>query len=408
MEPYTVQREDDFDFTSGEYEDLYRRAGATPFQHGLWLTTLYETLAPLRGARKLVVTARDGEGRLLLVLPLVRRRQGLVRLVEYADLGVNDYAAPVLDPHHPWASSDGLGRKIRAALEPFDLLRIERVLGVPGPFLTLLPGARSKAHPYSTHRIELGETVDEWYERLDPEFVRHLGRKYKRLRPKNEYRLRVITDPAEVGPMMERMRAFRADRFARRRGVDLLQQPDFYAFYCTAARLSVTEGPGRLVALELAHEPVAVSFGLTDATSDLFLLVGYDQRLTRKYSLGLLIVDQMVRDALVRGQRYFDLTVGDEPYKSDFGARPEPLSEIRLPRTPLGAAALVARDAYLRARRTVKPFVEARDRRRSEARQRQSEHPADSQRPHRSGQRRDAPQVGVPVPGPPERLPSRR
>lgn len=373
MKPYTVQREDDFDFRSREYEDLYARAGATPFQHGVWLTTLYEILAPRRGARKLVVTVRDAAGRLVLVLPLVSRRQGPLRVLELADLGVNDYAAPVLDPRESSAlqNGDGLARQIRAALGKFDLLRIERVAGAPDIFLTIFAGARARPHGYSAHLIELAGTVDGWRERLAPEFVRHLERKYKRLRAKGERRFRVITDPAEVAPMMDRMRRFRAARFAERRGVDLVQDPDFYAFYLAAARRSVPDGPGRLVALEVAGEAVAVAFDLTDETSELFLLVGYDGARLRNYSLGLLIVSELVRDAIGRGRQSFDLTVGDEPYKSDLGARPRPLFEIRLSRTPLGVAGVLARDAYLGARRIAKRMVLARERRRQAARPRQ-------------------------------------
>ena len=67
---------------------------------------------------------------------------------------------------------------------------------------------------------------------------------------------------------MDRMRQFRAARFADRRGVDLVQDDDCFEFYCAAARRSVTDGgPGRLVALEVAGEPVAVAFDLTDDNS---------------------------------------------------------------------------------------------------------------------------------------------
>lgn len=369
MTTFAVQREDGFDFRSAEYDDMYSRAGATPFQHGVWLTTLYEVLAPRRRAEKVVVTVREAGGRLVLVLPLVRRRQGPLRVLEYADLGVNDYAAPVLDQETlPALVADRqLGRQIRSALGGFDLLRIERVADSPELFLSLLAGAHAKPHSYDTHLIDLTDTVEEWHGRLDPHFVRHLERKYKRLRPKGERRLRLVEDPAEVDPLMDRLRQFRAARFADRRGVDLVQDDDCFEFYRTAARRSVTEGgPGRLVALEVAGEPVSVAFDLTDDKQELYLLVGYDVERLRNYSLGLLIVDELVRDAIERGIRGFDLTVGDESYKTDFGARARPLYEIRLRRTPIGAVGFLARDGYLRARRTAKRIVIAREERQKE------------------------------------------
>src|SRR5690606_4328532 len=96
---YVVRREDDFPFDSVEYADLHRRAGSPPFQHGAWRSELYDVLAPRRRARKVVVTVRDAhDGRLVLVLPLVGLRRGMLRVLECANLRVTDYAVPVVDP----------------------------------------------------------------------------------------------------------------------------------------------------------------------------------------------------------------------------------------------------------------------------------------------------------------------
>ncbi len=365
MVTYAVQREDDFDFLSSEYADLHSRSGATPFQHPVWVTALYEELAPRLNARKRVVTVRQEDGRLAVVLPLVQRRRGILRLIEFADLGVNDYAAPVLDPAAPdLPQNDGVARQIRRALGRFDLLRIERVPDTPDVLLALIAGASASRHHYDTHLMDLAPTFEEWRGRLDPAFVRHVERKYKRLRPKGERRLRLVDDVEEVDALMSRMQEFRAARFAERRGVDLVQEPDCFRFYCRVARDSIAAGPGRLAVLEVGNEPVAVAFDVIDRDRELFLLVGYDVGRLRNYSLGLLIVDELVRDAIGRGQAHFDLTVGDESYKADFGARPRPVFEIRVQKTLLGRAAVLGRTVHLRSRRLAKKVVVAIEQRR--------------------------------------------
>lgn len=367
MSSYLVQREDRFDFRSAEYEDLYRRADATPFQSGVWLSTLYEVLAPRRRAGKVVVTVRDGQGHLILVLPLVSRNRGPVRVIEFADLGVNDYAAPVVDPLASGAllGDEAVAPRIREALGRFDLLRIERVADSPDAFLAMLAGSRARPHAYSTHLIDLPATREAWRKQLDPSFARHLERKYKRLRPKGDRRLRTITDAAEVGQLMESLRGFREARFAQRRGVDLLQDVDCYEFYRAVAEAGVAGGPVHLAVLEVGGEVVAVALDLADATSELFLVVGYDVERLRNYSLGLLIVDELVHAAVDRGLAHFDLTVGDESYKQDFGAMPRPLFEIRVQRTPLGTVGILAHDGYLQARRVAKRMVLAWEARRA-------------------------------------------
>ena len=299
----TVQREDHFDFLSPEYADLHAAAGAPVFQHGVWLDRLYRDLAPARGARPVVVTVRAAGGELLAVLPLAISGR-VVRTVTAADLGVADYNVPVasrsvldelrLDPT--------VSRDVRRALGRCDLLTIDRVPDSPDDVLALVDGARSRRHHYDTHVVALGPTPEEWRATLDPKFVRHLDRKYKRLRPKGERVLRKVTDVAEVVPLMERMRAFRAARFADRRAVDLVQDEATFAFYCAVAEASIRAGgPGRLMVLEVAGEPVAIALDLVAPDRELFVLVGYDVERLRNYSLGLLVVDQLAQDAIGRG-----------------------------------------------------------------------------------------------------------
>src|SRR4051812_13675749 len=70
-----VTIDNQFDFQSGEYEDLFRRSNATAFQHPDWLSALYRQLVPQLKIEPLVVTIRAApQGRLLMVLPLIRRR----------------------------------------------------------------------------------------------------------------------------------------------------------------------------------------------------------------------------------------------------------------------------------------------------------------------------------------------
>lgn len=359
MSDYLIQREDHFDFRSAEYADLYRDSDATAFQHPVWISGIYEELAPRLGARKVVVTARADHGRLVGVLPFVHRRQWGTRVLEFADLGVNDYAAPILAPSFAAELSDNnqIARQIRRALGPFDLLRVERVPDTPDLMCSLLHRSKPKKHTYAAHLITLHPTHEQWRDSLDPKFARHLDRKYKRLRPKGERRLRTIEDPADADEAMKRMQQFRHARFAERRGTDLVQHPAYFDFYSSVARRGFTDGPSRLVVLEVGGETAAVALDLLERDRELFLLVGYDMERLRNYSIGLLIVDELIRCAIGEGATAFDLTVGDEDYKADFGARSRPLYEIQVTGTSRGCAHLLARSGYLAARRLAKKVV---------------------------------------------------
>ncbi len=368
-----VAREDDFDFLSPDYAELHAASGATPFQHGAWLHRVYTTLAPARGARPVVVTVRHvADGALLLVLPLVRTGRA-VRTLTFADLGVADYNAVVASPDllEELGRDPSLAARVRAALGRFDVLRVDRVVGPTDGCTAVLAGSQVRRHHYDTHLVTLAPSHAEWRAGLDPGFVRHLDRKHKRLRPKGEQVLRQVTDPAEVEPVMQRLREFRAARFDGRRAVDLVQDDATFAFYrAVAADAAAGTGPGRLTVLDVAGETVAVALDLDAPDRELFLVVGYDFGRLRNYSLGLLIVDLLARSAIERGKSHLDLTVGDESYKGDFGARPLPLHQVRLPRTARGRLALASQDALLRARPHAKRAVVAWEDRRRRRRER--------------------------------------
>jgi CelD/BcsL family acetyltransferase involved in cellulose biosynthesis len=371
--PYLVQREDGLDLLGDEYSTLYERATASAFQSGRWLDTLYRHLAPACGASPCIVTIRATEdGRLVGVLPFTRRRRGPLRLLEYADLGVSDYALPVLDRDHDQRirADATLPGRLRAALGPFDLLLVERVPDDAGIIESLIDGARAGRHAYGAHLMSLDADPAAWRGGLEPRVTRQMDNRYKRLRAKGGFQFRVVTDADEVTDIFRALRDFRAARFGERGGRDLLQQADYLTFYEKVARESIAaSGPGSINVLDVDGRPAAIAFDLLERDRELFLVVGYDFAGLRNLSLGMLIVDQIALDAIARGLKYLDLTVGDEPYKADFGAVRRPLFHVRVTRTPVGFVAFHGREFYLAARRTAKQWLTAWNQRRKQRRQ---------------------------------------
>jgi CelD/BcsL family acetyltransferase involved in cellulose biosynthesis len=362
---YVVSREDAFDFRSAEYAALYGRSEATLFQHPTWLDHVYRLRAPSTGSTPVVVTVRDRtDSGLLALLPLVRRRRRGVRFVEFADLGVCDYAAPVIDPRAAdrMLADPELPRRVRAALGGFDVLQVEKLQATAMPLAWLLAAPRMRRLPYDTHPVALPPGTEDWREKLlDPSFARRLSKARRRLQRKGELVIRRMTDPEEADLVLERIRAFRADRFAQRRAVDLMQDPACFTFYSAVARQSTIDGgPAKLWAITIDGVPVAASLDLADEEEHLFLIVGYDFAQLRNYSLGLLIVDELMDRAVVRGLHTFDLTIGDEGYKSDFGAAAVPMYAVRVPGTVLGRLAGRVMDLEAIARRIAKRGLAAR------------------------------------------------
>ena len=69
------------------------------------------------------------DNRLMMLLPFVRRRYGTLRAIEFADFGVSDYASAIASDaaSQAIAADRGACARIKAALKPFDVLRIPKL-----------------------------------------------------------------------------------------------------------------------------------------------------------------------------------------------------------------------------------------------------------------------------------------
>lgn len=332
-----VAAEPGFDFAGAEYTAFFRTARASAFQHPLWLDRLYRHLAPGRGARKLAVTGRDDAGALRFVLPLILRRRRGVRLLEAADLGVGDYAAPVLAAD--WQAPAGLAARVGAVLPGFDLLRIKPIRAETLADWQAFFAARARRLDFSAHAVALGDNHAAFRDTTLPEsFARTLKRKLRKLERAGDVAFERLTDPAEAAASIAALSALRAGRFAG----DPIQTPAVQAFYAAVAADGAADGFARTYRLSLDGAPIGHLFGLGLDGRFHYLLIGCDYDRHGRLSPGLAMYDRTIAEWIGAGGRIFDFTIGDEPFKRDFGTRPTAMWALSAAGSPLGRLALVA------------------------------------------------------------------
>ena len=336
-----VAAEPRFDFSGGEYAELFARSDATAFQHPLWLRHLFGTVAPRRDAEPCVVTGRHAEhGTLLFALPLMLRAKSGLTLLEAADLGVSDYAAPVIDRASRRTSDlSDIAGEVAAVLPSHDILRIRPVREEHLADWRLFFSAAPAACDFSAHAVALGKDYQAWRSAAySPTFAKYLDRRKKRFLKLDGALLRRLADPSEIGKAIDSMAALREGRF----------DGDMIAleFVCEFYRDVAVEGaPSRLAntyVLEAAGEAVGYVFGLSHEGSFHYLLIGCDYTRHGKHSPGLLLYDAIIEDWIASGGTSFDFTIGDEPFKADFGTVPTRMFEITSGRTWRGKLALAA------------------------------------------------------------------
>lgn len=342
---FDVGIENSFAFLSQEYADLFAASVATPFQHPVWLARFYAWLVPQLGAEPLIVVVRArGTGALVMVLPMVRRRLGgIMRMIEFADLRVADYATPVCTAATlaRILADKAAVQSVRKALKPFDLLRIKNVRDDGLAIERLLGIAERVSMNMSAHAVPLSASYDTWRsQKISASYRKELDKKARQLYRKGEYRFGCSTTPEAIVATFRSMQEFRRPRFEEAGG-DLLQNETYFNFYTEVA----TAGAGgfaRTYTMSMDGRPIAGVLGLSHGGRLLVILGGFDQAGYKNQSIGALTFQAVAEDAIANGETELDFTIGDEPYKRLFGAVPMPMWMVSKPGSPLGSAATLA------------------------------------------------------------------
>ena len=334
-----------FDFLSPDYAELFDNSAATAFQHPLWLDSLYTRLASHAGATPLVVVVRRRPtGALAMVLPLLRVRRGPIRTVEFADLRVSDYLAPVCSPQtfSELLKDESACAELRCLVRPFDLLRMTKLPDGRLPIETLLAAPRRVAMDTNAYATVLVAPFEQWRaSALDRSYQKELAKKYRQLQKKGTLSFSCCDDSASVREAMDVMRKFRGPRFQAQGDGDLLQRPEYYDFYSDVA----LRGLGsfvRLYAMKMDGEVIAAVLGLCHQDSLLVIMSAFDIAGYKSQSLGALMFEQVARDCIERGDQMLDFTIGDEPYKKLFGGQPSPMWAVTQAGSTAGAISLFA------------------------------------------------------------------
>jgi CelD/BcsL family acetyltransferase involved in cellulose biosynthesis len=342
---FYVSIDDAFDFLSQEYAELFDHSAVTAFQHPVWLDSLYRKLAPAAAAKRLVVVVRHRtSGVLAAVLPLLRVRRGPVRTIEFADLRVSDYLAPVCSARvfSDLLQDEATCLEIRRLVRPFDLLRMNKLPDGKLPIESLLAAPLRKSMDTNAYSTVLTAPFEQWrINALGRSYQKELAKKWRQIEKKGALTFSSSDDSASVIAAMEVMKKFRGPRFQAQGDGDLLQRPEYFDFYCDVA----IRGLGsfvRLYTMKMGDDVIAAVLGLCHRNSFLIIMSAFDIAGYRSQSIGALMFERVARDCIERGDQILDFTIGDEPYKKLFGAQPSPMWSVTQAGSAAGTVALFA------------------------------------------------------------------
>jgi CelD/BcsL family acetyltransferase involved in cellulose biosynthesis len=295
-----VEREQRLDSVAAEWDDLAEGMSARPWLRPGWIAAWVDAFGD--GAPLEVLVHRSG-GRLTGVLPLLRRRGGLVSPTNWhtpefgllaEDESVEGALAEAAFAGRPprvrlgWVTDEGLAAA-RSAAARIGYRVLERPL-MRSPCLPLDEGEPAAAPRVSTVR-----------------------RHRRQLERDGELRFAVETgtDHLEDGFRVE------GSGWKAERGSAIVSRPHTRRFYEAVARWAAARGTLRLFFLRLDERPIAFVLALEEAGRLSYVKGGFDVDLGR-FGPGAIVTHELVGYARKQGLHSVDFLGGADPWKLEW------------------------------------------------------------------------------------------
>ncbi len=324
-------------------------------------------IAPSEFATWFVIAVEDQtSARPLLLLPLSVKREGALKIIEGADLGVSDYFAPVIAAGFQPSESEmrRLWDDVRDAIPAGDILRLSKmpamIGGVRNPLLDLhnVNGMR-----LSAAGVALDSNWQQWAsDHIESKLLADMAARTRKLSKRGTVTFEVASEPQRALELFEHMSTQRAERHVAMARPNILARTSFAAFYKSLLSGGETGSPAIMAALSIDGEVIATGYGLVHDRRLHMIFPTFKGDRWRNYSPGMQLFLKTMEWAATNGMTYFDFTIGSEQFKFDLGAREMPLYEKLVALSPRGLRhAMLERLKRITrrhlARRTSKPTV---------------------------------------------------
>ena len=309
---------------------------STPFQHPQWYDAWYAAFAGAEGVEPLIAVVTDAStGEPAMLLPLIRRRQDNIATVEFADLNLTDYNAPILGSAAPRdaKAARALWRSLLSALrrmpEAADLIRLRKVPvdldGKPNP-LALLDAAGPCL--LNGNLVTTGEDYDAWRYTLEKTVRKELERSWRVFTRDPAASFAIITDTDEALRILSTTEVQQGTRMQSLGRNYVLNDETSAAFYRNLVRDGVGNGYALVSALTVGDEVVATLLGIRTGSRYVMIRISNAGEKWSNCSPGRLIIERTMAALHRDGVREFDFSVGNYAYKRRFGVTRLPLVDI--------------------------------------------------------------------------------
>lgn len=340
------------------------QADGTVFQSFDYLATWQRHIGVRNGMRPAIVVGRDSAGTIMFLLPLAVRAAGFARELTWLGTELCDYNAPLLATNFStridsarfmalWANiAQCLQDNARLRFDFISLTKMPETVGAQPNPMRHLGGTMTPSGAYLTHLAGDWET---FYAAKRSSSTRRRDRtKRKKLAEFGELKMINPAGDNETLHTLDTLMAQKTRSFARMGVGNLFAKPGYAEFYRVLATDPASKHLVHVSRLDVGATAAAVNLGLTYRDCYYHLLASYDDGELSRFGPGAAHLHDLLHQAIDRGFKVFDFTIGDERYKRDWCDTEIRLYDYILAATWRGALVAMPMLAMLRLKRWIK------------------------------------------------------
>jgi len=339
-------------------------AGELPFLRFEWAETWWRHYRQT-GDSLFVLTVRDRDGRLVGLAPwYVGRRFGR-RVVQFLGSGevCSDYqtvlSLPGWEQQVASAIAAHLDGPLRSAWDLVELVSVEPERHALAFLIRDLEGRGHAIHQrpgQNCWQIDLPATWESFVASLSKRRRANVRSLVRRSLASNAV-VRLVTTEEELDRGFEILRNLHQRRHVSAGKAGCFASARFTRFHREMAGTFLAAGKLRLQWIELHGEPIAAEYDFIGGNTAYYYQSGMEPAQFNQ-SPGSLSLIASISRAIEQGYRTFDMLRGDEEYKAVWGARPVPMSEVRV--AGLGISSRLHHRAWIACERLRKWRARAR------------------------------------------------
>lgn len=355
---------DSFEEARLVWETFEKQGDCYAFQSYNWLKTWYDTVGIYASLKVCIVLIETPVGEPVMLLPLgIEDRSSISRLIWLGGL-ITDYNAPILSSDYSKQLSEQtfheIWKKIMESLPSFDIIWFERmpefVNKQRNPFLKLSCSPNAS----SAHFSHLKGTFESFYRaHRNAKSISTLKRNQRRLKEHGELVFSIAKNDKDIDCFMEKMIHQKSRSYAEMGVPILFEKQGYRDFFYAVSKNHIKDCFIHLSALTLDDRILATHWGLVYKKRFYHLLPTYEQCELTKYSLGNILLWNLLEWGLDNNIEIYDFTVGDEPYKFHWSDQELKLYDYYRPNTITGVFYITPLKIMRILKRTIKhsPFL---------------------------------------------------